>query len=205
MPKSRQSAPAEPAKRRSGFAHIEEIGDDGLRIRTIWTPFPTWLIPLVCAVLISGTAVLIAAAMGSSGDSLFTVLSIALIASYFGGGIIWAIVGAAGGDRLEIVFDGDTEVASVRQRLLWKWGRDWQFEFENVERLYVWRHHARFSLRFNDNHHTAIAFFNDKPLLLGRYHTDTEAMAVALAIASFLDLPVRRNEKPPAPMPESER
>jgi hypothetical protein len=194
MAKSRQSA---KAPRRQGFARIDEIGDDGMRLRTIWNPLPAWLVPIGFSAVIGGLAVAIAAASGANGNSLVEVLGYAVLGAYAGGAIIWAVVGAAGGDRLEILFDGASETATVDQRLLWRWGRHWQFDLDDVERVYVWSTRGRFSLRLSQTHFAAIGFYERPPLSLGRYHTDPEVMEAALPVGSFVGVPVRRNERPP--------
>jgi len=125
------------------------------------------------------------------------VLGFAVIGAYAGGAILWAVLGAMGGDRLEVLFDGDSETATVTQRLLWRWGRTWQFDLDDVERVYVWKKRSLLSFRLNDTHHAAIGFYDRPPLALGTYHTDQEVMAAALPVGSFVGVPVRRNERPP--------
>ncbi|PZC47707.1 MAG: hypothetical protein DK306_001043 [Chloroflexi bacterium] len=188
---------SEPAKR-YGFARIEEIGDDGLRLRTLWTPLPPWVIPVAFSLVAGGIALGIASATGSNGDDSVQVAGFAILGAYLGGAIIWAVLGAVGGDRLEVLFDGATETAQVEQRLLWIWGRHWEFEMDDVERIYVWNKRGRFIFRLNETHFAAIGFYNRPPLGIGTYHTDQEVMAAALPLGTFVGVPVRRNERPPA-------
>ena len=193
---SKQSAANEPAKR-YGFARVEEIGDDGLRLRTLWTPLPPWLIPISFSLVVGLIATGIASAAGADSSDAFQVAGFAVLGAYVAGASIWAVLGAVGGDRLEIVFDGASETATVSQRLLWSWGRDWGFDLDDVERIYVWSKRGRFIFRLNETHFAAIGFYNRPPLSLGTYHTDHEVMAAALPLGTFVGVPVRRNEKPP--------
>ena len=199
MAKPRQSADKGERRRRQGFAHVDEIGDDGLRLRTIWGPFPPWMAPIAFSIAVGALAAGVAAASGSDGGGIRSTLGFAVLGGYVAGAIIWALVGAAGGDRLEIVFDGESETATVDQRLLWRWGRTWQFDLDEVERIYVWSKRSRLSFRLTSTHYAAIGFHDRPPLGLGTYHTDQEVMAVALPLGSFIDVPVRRNERPPVP------
>lgn len=203
MAKSRQSGEAGKSGRRYGFARIDEVGDDGLRLRTIWNPVPAWVVPISFAAVIGALSAGIAAAAGADGDAIFEVLGFVILGAYLGGAIFWAVVGAAGGDRLEVVFDGASETATVDQRLLWRWGRRWQFDLDDVERIYVWSQKGRISLRLTETHYAAIGFYDRPPLSLGRYHTEPEMMAAALPVGSFVGVPVRRNERPPKIAPQA--
>ncbi len=189
QPESKDAAP------RTGFVRIEQIGDDGLRVRTIWTPFPAWLIPVAFSLAVGLIAILIASAMGAEEPT--RVGGFAVLAGYLAGAILWAVIGAAGGDRQEIFLDGQTETGQVDQRLLWIWGRNWDFEMDDVERIYVWMKRGRFLFRLNQTHYAAIGFYERPPLSLGTYHTDHEVMAAAVPLGTFIGVPVRRNEQPP--------
>ena len=197
MAKPRQSQETREAARRHGFAKIEEIGDDGLRLQTLWNPFPAWLIPIGFSAFVALVTAGIAFAAGAEGDDVTQFIGFAVIGSYVAGAILWAVLGAVGGDRLEIVFDGETETATVNQRILWRWGRTWTFELDDVERVYVWSKRGRLIFRLNETFFSAIGFYDRPPLPIGTYHTDTEVMAASMPIASFVGVPVRRNEKPP--------
>ena len=203
MAKSRQSAQARTPKRRQGFARVEEVGDDAMRLRTIWDPLPAWVVPIGFSAMIGTLGAGIAAAAGADGDDVVQVLGFAVLGAYVSGAIIWAVVGAAGGDRMEVLFDGASETATVDQRLLWRWGRNWQFDLDDVERVYVWSKKGRLSFGLSQTHYAAIGFYDRPPLSLGRYHTEPEVMEAALPVGSFVGVPVRRNERPP-PIPPSD-
>lgn len=197
MAKSRQSEETREAARRHGFAKIEEVGDDGLRVRTLWNPFPAWLVPIGFSTLVAVITAIIVLAAGGDGDDITSVIPFPLIGAYVAGAIIWAVLGAVGGDRLEILFDGETETATVDQRILWRWGRTWTFELDDVERVYVWSKRGRLIFRLNETFYSAIGFYDRPPLSISTFHTDGEVMAASMPIASFVGVPLRRNEKPP--------
>lgn len=197
MAKPRQSDEAREAARRHGFAKIEEIGDDGLRLRTLWNPLPAWLIPIGLSAVVAFITAAIVYAVGGDWDNVTEVVGFAVIGAYVVGAIFWAVLGAVGGDRLEILLDGETETATVDQRILWRWGRTWTFELDDVERVYVWSKRGRLIFRLNETFYSAIGFYDRPPLSIGTYHTDGEVMAASIPIASFVGVPVRRNEKPP--------
>ena len=132
----------------------------------------------------------VAAATRTDGDSLVTVVAIAFVAGYFGSAIAWAVLGAAGGDRQVLLLDLAADEGRVEQSLLWRWKRAAAFDLDDVDRVYVWSSRG-LPLRLTRTHMVAIAFETQKPLSLGEYHTDGEAMAMASPVASFLDVPVR--------------
>ena len=196
MSNPRQSGPKDGAKR-TGFARIEQIGDDGLRLRTIWNPFPAWVIPVTFSLAVGGISIAVASAAGQPSDEAVRLGGFVILGAYLAGAILWAIVGAVGGDRLEIRLHGATETGEVDQRLLWRWGRSWDFELDEVERIYVWMKRGRFIFKLNETHYAAIGFYERPPLALGTYHTDQEVMAATVPLGTFIGVPVRRNERPP--------
>ena len=196
MTQGRQRKDQSARKRRqSGFGRVEEAGADGLRVITLWAPVPAWVPALTLAGIAAAAAAGVAASAGSDGDSVLTVVAIAFVAGYFGSAVAWAVLGAAGGDRQVLLLDLAADTGQVEQSLLWRWKRAAAFDLDDVDRVYVWSSRG-LPLRLTRTHMVAIAFETQKPLSLGEYHTDGEAMAIASPVASFLDVPVRRNEKP---------
>ena len=196
MPRARQrSGESDGELRPSGFGRVEEIGAERLRVTTLWSPLPVWIPAMVIAALTAAISAVIAAAMGSEGDSLFTVVAGAGGAGYFGSTVVLAVLGASGGDRQVLLLDLDTDKGQVKQSLLWRWKRTSAFDLDDVDRVYVWSNRG-LSLRLTRTHMVAITFEARKPLSMGQYHTSGEAMAMASRVGSFLDVPIRRNEKP---------
>ena len=116
-------------------------------------------------------------------------------AGYFGSTVVLAVLGAAGGDRQVLLLDLDADKGQVEQSVLWRWKRTSAFDLGDVDRVYVWSNRG-LSLRLTRTHMVAITFEARKPLSMGQYHTSGEAMAMASRVGSFLDVPIRRNEKP---------
>ena len=196
MPHPRQrSGESDRKPRPSGFGRVEEIGAEGLSVTTLWSPLPGWVPAMVMATLAAAISAVIAAATGNDRDSLFTMIAIAGSAGYFGGSIVWAVLGAIGGDRQVLLLNLDTNRGQAQQSLLWRWKQAWAFDLDDVDRVYTWSSRGP-SLRLTQVHMVAITFHTRKPLSMGHYHTSGEAMAMASPLGSFLNVPIRRNENP---------
>ena len=164
--------------------------EDTMRLRTFWAPGPIWAPGFITGVI----GAVIALLVWSGGDT-FTGLIIGGGVGYFGGGIAWAILGAVGGDVLEIDFDLSGDVGRVQQALLWSYRRQWQFELYDLEGIEIRERRGRAILLQFGSVHTAHLQFADAAeipdLRVARVHTDREIAAIGNAISDFLGVPLR--------------
>ncbi len=162
-----------------------------MHLRTFWSPLPNWAygaIPgLVCA--------LIAVAL-FGGDDWLGAAVIGLAAGYFGGGIIWAILGVVGGDVLEIDFDLSSDIARVHQSVVWIVNRDWDFDLYDVETITMTEKRARpMLLQFGGSHSAHIAFADGSTMRIGRFPTHQEALDLGRAVSDFIGVQLERPEE----------
>ena len=186
----RQREPAEP-KQRTSIARIDYPDQDTLRLRTFWSPAPTWVYGAVPGVI---CAVLVTVIFGP-WESVLQPLLIGGALGYFGGGILWAVLGAVGGDVQQIEFDLKDDRARVHQSMLWLYQRDWEFELETVERLRIRVRRARpILLVFTSTFTNVLEFEDGERLAVGRLPTDGEALSVANELSEFLGCGLDRTE-----------
>ncbi len=182
--------PAAP-KTRSSIVRLSYPNQDTLRLRTFWSPLPNWAYGTIPAAVF---ALLAAVAFGGS-DPLGAAI-IGAAAGYFGGGILWAILGVIGGDVLEVDFDLQDDVARVRQSMLWIVNREWSAELYDVETIALGHQPARLLLlQFSGTHTTHIRFADGQQLRIGRFSTEPEAIEVGTAVSDFIGVQL---ERPPA-------
>ncbi len=155
---------------------------DTLRLRTFWSPLPNWAYGAIPAVV---TALIALAAFG--GPDPLGVAIIGLAAGYFGGGILWAILGVVGGDVLEIDFDLSDDMARVRQSILWVINRNWMFDLYEIEAITMTEKRARpLLLQFGGSHSAHIAFAEGDTMRIGRFPTHQEALDLGRAVSDFV-------------------
>ena len=170
---------------------LERTDDDQLFLRTFWSPLPNWAIAGGVAALFAAVAAVQQTAAGQDGNDALRLVGIAAVAGYFVGALFWAIAGVAGGDVLEARFDLNSNDATIHQRLLWTWQRDWTFDLDEAEALHLVVHRGRFLFRMTTAHSLLLAFDERAPLRLGRYPTEDEARTVGATVADFLGVPIR--------------
>lgn len=175
------------AKPPSAVARISYPDEDTMRLRTFWSPLPPSFYGAVPGLI----AAIIAIAVWEPS------LSAAIIAGaigYFAGGIAWALLGAVGGDLLEIEFDLAEDVGRVRQSMLWAYRREWQFELYDVREIIVNERRGRaLLLQFGSTFTAQLLFQNEDTLRFGRFHTEREVDAVSDSVGDFLGVPLRRD------------
>lgn len=185
--------------RKSQIATFARPDADTFVLRTFWSPLPSWIYGTGSAAIIAGIAALAGLATGSSGSDIQTVALFAAVVGYFAGAIGWAIVGVAGGDRLEVSFNRREDIGHVEQSLFWIWRRSWTFELDEISRLHVWAKRGRFLFKLSRTEIVDLTFANDDEsanlglLNLGRYPTEIEGMEVGTELKNFLDIPISRN------------
>jgi len=162
-----------------------------LRLRTFWSPLPNWAYGAIPAVICALIAV---AAFGD--DDWLGVAVIGLAAGYFGGGILWAILGVVGGDVLEIDFDLSADMARVHQSILWVVNRDWDFDLYEVESVTMSEKRARpLLLQFGGSHSAHLAFADGNTMRIGRFPTHQEALDLARAVSDFVGVELERSNE----------
>ena len=155
---------------------------DTLRLRTFWSPLPNWAYGGIPSVI----AALIALGIFGGSDPIGAIM-IGAAAGYFGGGILWAILGVVGGDVLEVDFDLSEDMARVRQSMLWVVNREWSFELYDVETITMTEQRARpILLQFSGSHSAHIAFADGNLMRIGRFPTEAEALDVGNAVSDFI-------------------
>ncbi len=163
---------------------------DTMRLRTFWSPLPNWAygtIPAIIAALI--------AAVGFGGSDPLGAAIIGAAAGYFGGGILWAILGVVGGDVLEIDFDLQDDTARVRQSVLWVVNRQWSFDLYDVETITMTHQRSRpLLLQFSGSHSAHIAFADGQLMRIGRFPTEQEALDIGTAVSDFIGVQLDRPE-----------
>lgn len=178
-----QPEQADQAPRRTSIARLDYPDQDTLRLRTFWSPAPTWVYGAVPGVFGAIIAVLL---LGTENGALTPILIGAAI-GYFAGGILWALLGAVGGDVLQIEFDLKDDRARVHQSMLWLYQRDWEFELDSVEQLRINVRRARpILLLFTSSFTNVLELDGGSRLSIGRFPTDGEALSAAEEIADFL-------------------
>ncbi len=161
-----------------------------MRVRTFWSPLPNWAYGAVPGVIGA-----IIAALLIGGDDLIGALLIGAAAGYFGGGILWAILGVIGGDVLEIDFDLSADVGRVHQSMLWVINRDWSFELYDVETVRITRQRSRpLLLQFSGSYSNYLNFADGTQLRVGRFPTERESLDVADAVSNFIGVQLERPE-----------
>ncbi len=188
------SKEGERKRREPSIGTMERLDEDRLRLKTFWSPFPSWILGTGIGVAIAALVSLVALAGGRESSELTSIASIAFIVGYFVGAIVWAVLGAMGGDLLEVTFDLEEDEGYVHQSLVWTWQRDWSFDLDAIERVHVWDQRGRFLLKLNVVYWMAVTLEDDKPLRLGKYPSEGEVMKLAKQLAAFIDVPIRRSE-----------
>lgn len=155
---------------------------DTLRLRTFWSPLPNWAygaIPAAIAALIG------AVAFGGADPTGAAIIGAA--AGYFGGGLLWAVLGVLGGDMLEIDFDLQDDIARVRRSVLWIPAPDMHFELYDVETITLRQQRSRpLLLQFSGSHSVYLVLAEGGDLRIGRVPTETEALEVGSAVSEFI-------------------
>ena len=168
---------------RTSIARLDYPDQDTLRLRTFWSPAPTWVYGAVPGVI----GAMIALLLLGTEDGALTPILIGAAIGYFGGGILWALLGAVGGDVLVVEFDLKDDRARVHQSMLWLYQRDWEFELDAVEQLKVRVRRARpILLLFTSSFTNVIELEGGSQLSIGRFPTDGEALSAAREVAEFL-------------------
>ena len=179
----RAPEPEDQQPQRTSIARLDYPDQDTLRLRTFWSPAPTWVYGAVPGVIGAIVALLL---LGTEDGALTPILIGAAI-GYFGGGILWALLGAVGGDVLVVEFDLKDDRARVHQSMLWLYQRDWEFELDAVDQLKVRVRRARpILLLFTSSFTNVIELEGGSQLSIGRFPTDGEALSAAREIAEFL-------------------
>ena len=189
--RSRDAPEPAPPKTRSSIVRLSYPDQDTLRLRTFWSPLPNWAYGAIPAIICALIAI---AAFG--GDDWLGAAVIGLAAGYFGGGIIWAILGVVGGDVLEIDFDLSDDIGRVHQSILWAFNRDWDFDLNDVETVTMSEKRARpMLLQFGGSHSAHLAFVDGRQLRIGRFPTHQEALDLGSAVADFIGVQLERSER----------
>ncbi len=175
-------------KTRSSIAKLSFPDSDTLHLRTFWSPLPNWTYGAIPGVAGAIIAVLL---MGT--NDLIGALLLGAAAGYFGGGILWAILGVVGGDVLEIDFDLNADVGRVHQSMLWVINRDWSFELYDVETVLITRQRSRpILLQFSGSYSNYLNFADGAQLRIGRFPTERESLDVADAVSNFIGVQLER-------------
>ncbi len=189
--RSKDAPEPAPPKTRSSIVRLSYPDQDTLRLRTFWSPLPNWAYGAIPAI---ACALIAIAAFG--GDDWLGAAVIGLAAGYFGGGIIWAILGVVGGDVLEIDFDLSDDIARVHQSILWAFNRDWDFDLYDVETVTMTEKRARpMLLQFGGSHSAHLAFSDGRQMRIGRFPTHQEALDLGSAVADFIGVQLERSER----------
>ena len=193
MARRRRRRPAEvpePAapKTRSSIVRLSYPNQDTMRLRTFWSPLPNWAYGAIPA----GLVALIAVFSFGQSDPLGAAI-IGAAAGYFGGGILWAILGVVGGDVLEVDFDLSEDIGKVHQSILWMVNRHWNFELYDIETITLTHQRSRpMLLQFSGTHTANIAFADGNLMRIGRFPTEQEALDVGVAVSEFVGVQLER-------------
>ncbi|MXX31761.1 MAG: hypothetical protein F4Z51_05900 [Chloroflexi bacterium] len=196
MARRRRRRPAEAPEptqptTRSSIVRLSYPDQDTLRLRTFWSQLPNWAYGAIPAII---CALIAMAAFG--GDDWLGAAVIGLAAGYFGGGILWAILGVVGGDVLEIDFNLSDDIARVHQSILWVVNRDWEFDLYDVESVTMSEKRARpLMLQFGGSHSAHLAFADGRTMRIGRFPTHQEALDLARAVSDFVGVELERPEE----------
>ena len=173
---------------RSSIAKLSFPEQDTLRLRTFWSPLPNWTYGAIPGII---GAVLAALLIG--GSDMIGALLLGAAAGYFGGGILWAILGVVGGDVLEIDFDLSADVGRVHQSMLWTIKRDWTFELYDIETVLITRQRSRpILLQFSGSYSNYLTFADGTRLRVGRFPTERESLDIADAVSNFIGVQLER-------------
>lgn len=189
--RSRGAPEPTPPKTRSSIVRLSYPDQDTLRLRTFWSPLPNWAYGAIPAII---CALIATAAFGS--DDWLGAAVIGLAAGYFGGGILWAILGVVGGDVLEIDFDLSDDIARVHQSVLWVINRDWDFDLYDVESITMSEKRARpLLLQFGGSHSAHITFADGRQLRIGRFPTHQEALDLGRNVSEFIGVQLEQPDE----------
>ena len=181
--------PAAP-KTRSSIVRLSYPSQDTLRLRTFWSPLPNWAYGGIPAAVLA-----IVAAIAFGGSDPLGAAIIGAAAGYFGGGILWAILGVIGGDVLEVDFDLQDDIARVRQSMLWVINREWTFELYDVETIKMTQQRSRpLLLQFSGSHSAHLTFASGQLMRIGRFPTEQEALDVGTAVSDFIGVQLDQAE-----------
>ncbi len=182
---------ATPGQPRTSIARVDYPDQDTLRLRTFWSPAPTWVYGAVPGIICA----LLAVVLIGGDTSVVRLLLLGGAVGYFGGGIVWAILGAMGGDVLIVEFDLKDDRASVHQSMLWVYERDWDFELDTVEQISISVRRSRpILLNFTSSFTNVLKLEGGTHLKIGRFPTDREALSVAVELSEFLGCELDRTE-----------
>ncbi len=189
--RTREPEEATPGQPRTSIARVDYPDQDTLRLRTFWSPAPTWVYGAVPGIICA----LLAVVLIGGDTSPLRLLLLGGAVGYFGGGIIWAVLGAMGGDVLHVEFDLKDDRARVHQSMLWVYERDWDFELDTVERVNISVRRARpILLNFTSTFTNVLELEGGTRLKIGRFPTDREALSVAVELSEFLGCELDRTE-----------
>ncbi|MYJ92428.1 MAG: hypothetical protein F4038_05205 [Chloroflexi bacterium] len=196
MARRRRRRPAETPepvapKTRSSIVRLSYPNQDTLRLRTFWSPLPNWTYGAIPAAI----AALLAVGLFGGSDPLGAAI-IGAAAGYFGGGILWAILGVIGGDVLEVDFDLEEDIARVHQSMLWVVNREWSFELYDVETITMTQQRSRpLLLQFSGSHSAHISFADGQMMRIGRFPTHQEALDVGNAVSDFIGVKLEQPDE----------
>jgi hypothetical protein len=179
-------------RRKSRIGYLEHPDDDTVILRAFWSPLPSWAIGVGSGLIVGVIVALVFLAAGDA-DSAGGAFLIGFGGGYFGGAIAWAILGAVGGDVLQVRFDMENDTAHVHQSLLWTWRRDWSFNLEESNSLHIWAKKGFGLQRLAPTHIVALSRFNKPTLNLGKYPSRIEADEIVRPLSTLLEIPVREN------------
>ena len=175
-------------KTRSSIVRLSFPNQDTLRLRTFWSPLPNWAYGAIPAAIAAVIAVLTFGQSDWSGAAI-----VGAAAGYFGGGILWAVLGVVGGDVLEVDFDLSDDKGKVHQSMLWVINRDWNFELYDIETITLTHQRSRpILLQFSGTHTTHISFADGNLMRIGRFPTEQEALDVGAAVSDFVGVQLDR-------------
>ena len=159
-----------------------------MRLRTFWSPLPNWAYGAIPAAL---AALIGAVAFGGSDATGAAIIGAA--AGYFGGGILWAVLGVIGGDVLELDFDLQDDIARMRRSILWVPAPDVQFELYDVETISLTQQKSRpLLLQFSGSHSVYLALADGGEIRIGKVPTEAEALEVGGAVSDFIGVELQR-------------
>ena len=162
-----------------------------MRLRTFWSPLPNWAYGAIPAAIVA----LIAVGLFGGSDPLGAAV-IGAAAGYFGGGILWAVLGVIGGDVLEVDFDLQDDTAGVRQSMLWVVNRQWSFDLYDVEIITMKQQRARpLLLQFSGAHSVHISFADGQLMRIGRFPTHQEALDIGTAVSDFIGVQLEQPDE----------
>lgn len=161
-----------------------------MQLRAFWTPLPNWVYGAIPAVV----GALIGIIAFGSGEIASAAL-IGAVVGFFGGSILWGIIGVIGGDLLEVEFDLANDIARVRQSALWIINRRWSFDLYDIVAVETTRTRPRpILLQFVGRHYNWLRMEDGSSLRIGQFPTDIEADAVAEQVADFIGVALQRED-----------